>query len=62
MEEMGQKERRETQSHVDRREIKDNLGPQDRRGPREYLDLEAQWEFLAPRVQSETEGSMAPLA
>ena len=54
MEEMGQKERRETQSHVDRRDTKDNWCPQDRRGPREYLDLEALWEFLAHGVQSET--------
>ena len=62
MEEMGQKERRETQRHVDRRETKDNWGPQDRRGAREYLDLEALWEFLAPRVQMETEESVVPLA
>ena len=60
-EEMGQKERRETQRHVDRRETKDNWDPQDHRGPREYLDLEALWEFLAPRVQSETKESMDPL-
>ena len=62
MEEMGQKERRETQRHVDRRETKDNWGPQDHRGPWEYLDIEALWEFLAPMVQSETEESVAPLA
>ena len=59
---MGQKERRETQRHVDRRETKDNSGPQDCRGPREYLDLEALWEFLDPRVQSERGESLASLA
>ena len=61
-EEMGQKERRETQRHVDRRETKDNWDPQDSREPREYLDLEALWGFLAPRVQSETEESVDHLA
>ena len=47
---------------MDRRETKDNLGPLDRRGPWEYLELEALWEFLAPRVQMETEESVVSLA
>ena len=59
---MGQKERRETQRHVDRRETKDNWDPQDCRGPREYLDHEALWGFLTPRVQLEREESVASLA
>ena len=62
MEEMGQKERRETQRHVDRRETKDNWGSQDHREPREYLDLEALEGFLAPRVQPEIKESVASLA
>ena len=61
-EEMGQRERRETHRHVDRRETKDQWDPQGHRGPWDYLGLKVKGGFLVPREQLGREDSVAPLA